>query len=87
MYTEYEYVIVHKSLVTEINRFGQRWRTQTLQFRFPESREIFSLSIANKYDISELKKGDKVKLNLRFFQCGNGVQQIRFCVNGLLLCS
>ncbi|MBL1231020.1 hypothetical protein IW492_17485 [Enterococcus sp. BWB1-3] len=87
MYTEHEYVIVHKALVTEINRFGQKWRTQTLQFRFPDSREIFDIGIANKYDISKLKKGEKVKLNLNFYKCGHGVKQIRFNVNGLLLCS
>lgn len=87
MYTEYDYVIVHKILATEINRFGQKWRTQTLQFRFPDSREVYSLRIANKHDLSNLKKGHKVKLQLDFYSCGNGVQQLRFHVTGVLFCS
>lgn len=88
MYTSVEYVIVHKVCITEINRFGCKWRTQTLIFKFPEDKKrLFSYHIKNDIDISDLKKGDKIKLNLHVFGRGRASHfKPQFAVNGVLLC-
>ena len=66
MYTSEEYVIVVKVAISELNRFGSRWRTQMLHFRLIDSKKVIIVHVANAYDISNLKKGDKIKLNFHF---------------------
>ncbi len=39
---------------------------------------------SNAHDISKLKKGDKIKLNLRFYICARS-KSPRFCVDGIFL--
>ena len=87
VYTSIEYVIVHKVNVCEVNRFGRKWRTQTLIFRMPGDRKhLFSYHVTNKVDISYLKKGDKIMLNLHVFGKGRSCYfKPEFCVNGVLL--
>lgn len=89
MYTSIEYVIVHKVNIYEVNRFGQKWRTQTLIFRVPgDKKRLFSYHVTNKIDISHLKKGDKVMLNLHVFGKGRSAYfKPEFCVDGVLLLS
>lgn len=89
MYTSVEYVIVHKVNIVEINRFGRKWLTQTLVFKLPnDKKRLFSYHITNKIDISHLKKGDKVMLNLHIFGKGRSTFfKPEFCVNGVLLIS
>lgn len=87
MYTSYEYVIVHKIEISELNRFGQKWKTQVLFFKIPEKNRttVYTVQITNKIDMSQYKKGDRLKLNFDFFVCGRGdFPKPRFCVNGVL---
>ncbi|MFL0439754.1 MULTISPECIES: hypothetical protein [Enterococcus] len=87
MYTSLEYVIVHKVDIYELNRFGSNWRTQTLVFKLPgDKKRLFSYHVTNKIDISHLKKGDRIKLNLHVFGKGRSTFfKPEFCVNGVLL--
>lgn len=87
MYTSLEYVIVHKVDIYELNRFGSTWRTQTLVFKLPgDKKRLFSYHVTNKIDISHLKKGDRIKLNLHVFGKGRSTFfKPEFCVNGVLL--
>lgn len=87
MYTSLEYVIVHKVDIYELNRFGSNWRTQTLVFKLPgDKNRLFSYHVTNKIDISHLKKGDRIKLNLHVFGKGRSTFfKPEFCVNGVLL--
>ena len=87
MYTSYDYVIVHKIVISELNRFGHNYKTQTLHFKIPEKDKttVFTVQITNKIDISVFKKGDKIKLNLDFYVCGRGdFPKPRFSIDGVL---
>lgn len=86
MFTSYEYVIVHKIAVSQFNRFGNKWISQILFFKLPKKTQVFSLSVPSRIDISQLEKGDKIKLNLAFFVCGRGKNpRPRYRIDGLLL--
>lgn len=84
MYTSYDFVIVSKVLVSKINRFGREYKTQTLQFKLPKQGKMYQLQVTNKIDISELKRGDKVKLHFNVFRRGRSYAP-QFCVSGVLV--
>lgn len=84
MYTDHEYVVVHKILITEINRFGDKWRSQILEFKLPDKKQLFSIGVPNTVEISHLKRGNKIKLQLHVFRRGRSYSP-QFSVSGVLL--
>jgi len=82
LFTSYEYVIVHKVVINTFSRFGRKTKTQVLHFRLPDNKQLFILKIPNKFDLSGIKKGDKLRVHLHVFRRGRSYMP-QFTVNGI----
>lgn len=82
MYTHVEYVEVVRYHFIQISK--SKRISQLLTVKIPRTKTEFSVSIAARIKVPELRKGDKVKL---FFDCyvTGRSDRPRFCVRDIAL--
>lgn len=82
MFTHVEYLEVVSYTYIQISRSERI--SQLLTVKIPRSKTVFSVSIAARIKVPDLKKGDKVKIVFDCYVTGRS-DRPRFCVRDIYL--